>query len=301
MLYYIIMNAFPVFAILIGLLASSISPARADTASLNIVVDIPFVASLVQELVEGEDRVNSLINASDSPHTYTLRPRAVRSLQNADLVVTVAEGLSPNITRALVNVVGGRKLNLASVPGMLHLPSRGDNAANIDPHLWLSPVNVQIMVNALRDELIILDPKRKTAFTKAAATMMQNLQDFDQQQQSRWSGASSGAFVSLHDATRYFEDRYQLISKGSLFGSSHATPGVQQLIALKQLIQSENIGCVIADANTPSTWVNTLTEGLDVNAVAFDILGLDPSDVSYLSTLNRVADSFAFCLDVATK
>jgi len=167
---------------------------------------------------------------------------------------------------------------------------------NLDPHIWLSPVNVQLMVEALRDELIAIAPLRATQFKQSAARMTEQLQEFDQQQKSRWEHASNRSFVSLHDATYYFENHYQLTSKGSLFANSHTAPGVQQLKAMQEIIESENIDCIVTDALSPPGWINTLAEGSDVKVVSIDVLGFDPVGANFMTTLNQVSDSFAQCL-----
>jgi len=113
MLYYIIMKVLSVTAILVSLLATSMAPVYAKSTPLNIVVDIPFVASLAQDLVGPGEVITTLVNSNESPHTFSLRPRAVRALQSADLVITVCEALSPNITRAVSNVSDGRSFSLA--------------------------------------------------------------------------------------------------------------------------------------------------------------------------------------------
>ncbi len=304
---------------------TTLQQAYAKSTPLNIVVDIPFVASLVEEMVGTEDSIVSLINENNSPHSFSLRPRSVRSLQGADLIITVAESLSPNITQALSNITDARVLNLAGAPGMLHLPSRNQHDHNasieelekasqralanepelaytrIDPHLWLNPLNVGVMVQAIRDELSSLDPSRAQMFEQTAETMRDNLRQFDERQKNLWSNATDRNFVSLHDATYYFEYQYQLISKGSLFADTHTPAGVQQLKALKSIIKTDSVRCVVTDANTPQAWVNTLTEGLDVSSVSIDILGLYPEDANYITTLNHLADSFAKCLRLSTE
>ena len=320
MLYYIAMNVQIAIAILVSVLAMNPSPSSAKTTPLKIVVDIPFVASLAQELVGPEEVITALVTASDSPHNFSLRPRSVRALQNADLVITVSKELSPNITRAMDNVTDVRTFSLASAPGIEMLPSRGQHdhakplnnrstlaltdqyeTMNIDPHIWLSPVNVQFMVEALRDELISIAPQRAKQFRESAQRITTQLQAFDEQQQNRWKQATNRSFVSLHDATHYFENRYQLQSKGSLFAATHTSPGVQQLKLIKDIIDAQGISCVVADALTSPAWIKTLSEGFDVTIVSIDVLGFEPNDAHYLTTLNQVADAFAQCLSVASE
>jgi len=335
MLYYIIMKALTVIAILATLLVPSVAPTHAQNSSLNITVDIPFIASLAREIAGPEVDITTLLSSTDSPHTFSLRPRSVRALQNADLVVTVSEALSPNITRTLKNVADVRVVNLATATGIDTLSSRGqhdhgahnDNHAdehtgghgdnnssshkdehheerkteNIDPHIWLSPANVQVMVTTLRDELITVAPLQAELFKQSANNMIEMLQEFDEQQKKRWADTQNRSFVSLHDATYYFENHYQLNSQGSLFGVSHVSPGVLQLNEIKKILKAENVNCVVADALTPAAWIDTLSEGSDVNVVSIDVLGFDPSDAHYLTTLRQISDSFAQCLGVTTE
>ncbi len=299
-------------------------PALAEESPrLKIVTDIPFVSSLVRDIAGEEHQVFGLITTANSPHEFALRPRALSAIQNADLLVTIGPQLLPSINTAINDASNARLLNLFDAPnieiifltdGEGHHAHREegkkeqeeehakdltedstDQHANVDPHIWTDPINVQIMAAAIRDELVALNPSSKNVFTENTQRVIEQLQQFHEAQTLR-AATSTITFITLHDNVRYFAERYGLVSKGTLLASSHAPTSARHLKKLQQLLRSDKVSCVITDPNTNPRWTQTLTEGVDIPLLEVDILGTSTDDAHYLSLLTKLSDAFSECI-----
>ena len=61
----------------------------------KVAVDIAPVHSLVARVMEGVGNPKLIIPTGASPHEYSLRPSEAKSLQDADMVIWMGEGLAP--------------------------------------------------------------------------------------------------------------------------------------------------------------------------------------------------------------
>lgn len=270
---------------------------------LKISTDIPFVASLVQAIVGEQDSVTSLMSGQESPHDFALRPRDLRQLQTANLVVMIGETLSPNVARTIRDVA-------IDVPtlAMLELPELQNHIANgreheHDPHIWLDPIIVTVMATAIGDQLAKLDPIREKLFKSNAKQVAAVLEEFHNRQITRWAHRTPKAFVTLHEVSHYFQQRYNLNSVGSLFEGDHGSPSAKHLRQLQERMRASNVECVITDPNTSQRWVDTLTNGQSANGQAMsiasiNILGSTDNNTHYLNVLTTMSEAFAKCLGV---
>lgn len=277
---------------------------------LHVSTDMPFVASLVQDVIGEQDSVSSLMTGKESPHTFSLRPRDMQQLQTADLVVMVGEELSPNVSRTIndvaLNVPTLAMLELPELQEHLYRASENTEAGSkpskhvhdVDPHIWIDPIIVTTMAVAIGEQLAQLDAERADEFRQRANVVANKLQAFHDQQLARWSNQSIKNFVTVHENSRYFLQRYNLSSVGSLFEDDHSNPSVKHLKQLRESMRANNVECAITDSITNPRWVNTLVSGQSVDVVTVDILGTKDNDSNYLDVLNNMSDGLAACIGI---
>lgn len=70
-------------------------PLHADP--VKVVTDIPAVHSLTSSLMAGVGKPELLLRSGESPHDLALRPSQARNMQEADLIVWMGHGLSPQL------------------------------------------------------------------------------------------------------------------------------------------------------------------------------------------------------------
>ncbi|MBC6442524.1 MAG: zinc ABC transporter substrate-binding protein [Rhodobacteraceae bacterium] len=70
-------------------------PLRADPP--KVVTDIPAVHSIASALMAGVGMPSMLLKAGETPHNFSMRPSQAHDLQNADLVVWMGHGLTPQL------------------------------------------------------------------------------------------------------------------------------------------------------------------------------------------------------------
>ncbi|MCH4885941.1 ABC transporter substrate-binding protein [Acidaminobacter sp. JC074] len=76
-----------------------------------------------------------------------------------------------------------------------------------DPHIWLSPKRVQVMVEVIRDELSALDPDNKETYAENAAAYIEELKGLDKYLEQSFENVDH-EFIMYHPSLGYFADDY---------------------------------------------------------------------------------------------
>jgi len=320
MLYYSIMitsASKPMRAALLGVLSlllyCPVSFSAEKSQALQVVTDIPLLRSLVAELVGENGSVTSLISAQASPHHAALSPSMAKTLANADIVVWLGPTFTPALAKSIeVLAPKAERITLLNLPSLSLLPLRtaGTHSAHsrdpahptrdiaIDPHVWLDPRNLQAITLALSDSLQQHDAAHAALYQTNAMRILEQLVALDMHTEESFSQRGQRAFIALHDATQYFESRYQLTAVGTLFNGEELSPSIKDLARLRSLLVNKEVTCLLIEPSTNERWIETLTQGLSINVVPVDVLGLanPQGDTHYLQTLEQISAAFARCL-----
>ncbi len=118
----------------------------------------------------------------------------------------------------------------------------------IDPHWWQDPANAVLAVEAIRDELIAVDPQGSDAYERNASRYVAGIERLDSQIAACMSeiAADERKLVTSHDALGYFANRYDIAVIGSTIPAltTQAQPSAGETAELVELIR--------ARASTPS-------------------------------------------------
>lgn len=183
--------------------AAFTAQAKELTIAVSIVPEITFV----QEVVGGHAKILCVIPEGGSPASYSPSPKALMQLRQADLYFTIG------VPSEQLNIVGQLPETIRIVP--LH-----EAAASVypdlvlgegrDPHIWLSPKRVMVMVQKIAEEAAALDPEHKAEYEKNAQKYSEKLQAVDNEIRQIFAGTTQKMFMSFHPALGYFADEYGL-------------------------------------------------------------------------------------------
>lgn len=99
----------------------------------------------------------------------------------------------------------------------------------IDGHLWLDPQNAKIIATYISNQLMAMDPKNQSVYTKNLDKLKIRLDAIDQVITKNLAPYQGKPILVAHDAYQYFEKRYHL----SVVGSVTLTPG--EALSIKRL------------------------------------------------------------------
>ena len=282
-----------VFCALLGLLAAGLS--RAETP--KIVASIKPVHSLVAGVTDGEKGAPYLlVRGYASPHAFTLRPSDASALASAKIVFWIGPAMERFLERPLAALaVRARIVALIEAPRVRRLRSAGA----YDPHIWLDPGNAKAMVRAIVAALSAADPGNAGRYRANADRLRGRLNRLDNEIARTLEPVRSAPYVVLHDAYRYFGQRYQLNQVAAATVGSQHRPGARHLIQVRKQLRQTGARCLFREPGAAPGLAKTIVRGTSARIAVLDPIGVDikPGRDAYFTIMRRMARSFKNCLD----
>lgn len=305
------------FSAIFGLLLSG-------TASANVpkvVTDIPITHSLVTRVMAGIGMPDLIVDRGASPHEYSLRPSNAASLEVADLVFWISNGLTPWLDDALNTLARNAKvIELMDAKGATVLSFRegatfethshqhkqdedghdeDEHATgNVDPHGWLDPYNGRIWLDVIATALSKIDPTNSDIYFANATQAKADIDTVISELEETLAEFRGTNFIVYHDAYQYFEKRFDVLAAGSISLGDVSDPSPARIAEVRKKVEELGIICVFSEPQFNSELVRTVTDGVSVKTRVIDSLGtqftLGPD--FYLNVLRGIAQSMASCL-----
>ena len=290
-----------VFYLLATCIILTMALAQMVHAKINVVATIKPIHSLVAGIMRGVGEPDLLLEAG-SPHNYALKPSNARALQRADLIVWIGPQIETFLRGPIKSLASKATiLTLSNTPGLtLHkVRNAAHKHGNIDPHIWLDPLNAKAFVSSITLALARLDPSNATQYNRNAAAINTRLVELNSKVKRQLGPIKGKPFLTFHDAYQYFEKRYQLNMRGSLALSPARQPGVRHLRALKKRIIKLGIICAFAEPQFRPKLINIVIEGTSAQSAILDPLGanIEKGPELYFSLLKENARAVLLCLE----
>ncbi len=179
---------------------------------IGVVASILPLADFVENVGGEKVDVSVMVPSGASPHVYEPTPSRMAVLAGARMYARVGSGIE-------FELVWVDKL-IAINPGMLvvncskgieirEMAGEHEHGA-MDPHIWMSPLNVKIMVQNIYEGLVQVDPNNKTYYEKNRDTYLRELTKLDQDIRDGLSRVTNRKFMTYHPAFGYFAREYNL-------------------------------------------------------------------------------------------
>lgn len=175
--------------------------------AVSIVPQQSFVKAVAGSLVD----TVVLVPPGYSPENYAPSPRELIELSEASLYFSI--GVPVENSAILPKLSGiNKELKIVDLAGEAAkvYPEREFSPGHRDPHIWLSPKRVQVMVQAIARELAEIDPPNRDTYLKNAADYGRQLDELDRKITASLEHVAEKTFFVYHPAFGYFADDYGL-------------------------------------------------------------------------------------------
>ena len=288
-----------------------------DAAFPRVVSSIAPIHSLTASIMADVGQPKLLLRSGSSPHSSALRPSDISAIEHADLIIWVGPMMEQFLTKALhAAQVESYTLTLIQTPGLVLHPVRegglwpedqhGDHNddthdSTTDQHIWLNPINAIRIAEAIRDQLIAIDPLRANAYSKNYNTLEERLQAMDRRLKQQLLPVQSALYIVFHDAYQTFETHYGLNPVGAVTIDPERRPGARRLHQIRENIIKSNVACLFSEPQFEPRYIEPLAEGTTLRVGVLDPLGsqLTPGPELYFELMQGLADALVSCLDSA--
>jgi zinc transport system substrate-binding protein len=167
-----------------------------------------------------------------------------------------------------------------------------------DQHIWLDPINAQLLVHEIADHLARIDSEHADIYKANAASMADRLDALVIEIDAELAAVTSRPYIVFHDAYQYFEHRFGVSAIGSITVSPEIMPGADRIRALQQKIARLEAICLFSEPQFEPKLVATIAENTDAKTAVLDPLGtsLDKGPALYFTLIRNMAASLTACL-----
>ena len=280
------------------------SPSQ-DADLPQIVVTYSILGSLVSDVVGSSAQVTVLMPNGADPHQWQPSAKDIEKLNNADLVVTNGLGLEGGLADVIEQVVKEKvsvfvatdhiKVRLVG-EGEGADPSDADQSVGVeDPHLWMDPMTLIDVVEALVETLALAN----IDVTEQGMKVTEDLATLDNEV-GKMVGEipeDKRQLVTGHESLGYFAARYGFSLTGAVIPglSSESESAAGDLSALKEKIVEQQVKVIFTELGTDRDVVDALATDAGVTVVELST-HLLPADGSYRSFLIDLASTIVNAL-----
>ncbi|MDD5590840.1 MAG: zinc ABC transporter substrate-binding protein [Dehalococcoidales bacterium] len=277
-----------VFPLILAALLTASLPAAAvscakhaePAAELGVVVTVLPQAEFVERIGGEKVDVTVMVPPGASPHTHEPTPGQMEKLARARMYAKVGSGVefelswmdrlsAANQDMLVVDCSQGVQLQETAAE---HEGGEHEHGG-MDPHIWMSPRNAQVMVQNIALGLIAVDPDNRDYYEQNRDAYLQELIQLDQDITEGLSGVENRMFMVYHPSFGYFARDYGLTMLPIEDEGKEPTPaGLAHLI---EHAREYNIKVVFASPQFNPNGAKVIADAIDGRVVLIDPLARD--------------------------
>mgnify|MGYP002349410796 CR=1 FL=1 len=157
-----------------------------------------------------------------------------------------------------------------------------------DPHIWMSPLRVIVMVGKIAEEMKAADPANSGTYEANASEFISKLIKLDEDISVMISALTRKKIIMFHPSLGYFADDYGLEMFALEDSGKEAT--AKNLAEMTDLARSEGITVIFAQAESAGTQAETFADEIGGRVEVIDPLSGDYID-NMLSIATKIAEA----------
>lgn len=265
------------------------------TVAVSIVPQETFIKAVSGDLLD----VITMIPPGNSPANYQPTPKEISKLSDSKIYFSI--GVNAEKSNILNNMEDfNRDIKIVSLADEVSkvYPERNflaeenhshgeDKNQHLeegrDPHIWLSPKRVKVIVETIKKELIEIDPNNRKTYERNAEDYSKELDKIDAEIKDKLINLEQKSFIMYHPAFGYFAEDYGL--KMFSIEEDGKDTTVQNLQKIIELAEKENIKYIFYQEEFDDRQAEIVAK--EINGKAVKVSPLSPD---YIENLRSIVD-----------
>jgi zinc transport system substrate-binding protein len=256
--------------LLLILLLSSITFAKT-----NVVVSIAPLKTFVEKIGGEKIDITLMVPQGSSPHTYEPKPSQMKAITQAQLYFSIEVEFEKiwlekfkNQNRSLVISDVVYDMNKSTISNHHH--DEGKQCKHIhgeiDPHIWVDPIEVKHIVKNIYQTLAKADSNSSDYYKKNLDSYLKELDELDSKIKEILKDVPKNAtFMVFHPAWGYFAKRYNLTQLSvEVEGKS---PKMKALIGLMKKAKAEKVQAIFTQPEFSDKSAQLIANNLGIKVI----------------------------------
>lgn len=143
-----------------------------------------------------------------------------------------------------------------------------------DPHVWMSPVLSQNLVDSIKDSLIAQDPDNAEVYETNHAALIEELEQLDTSFSKLQEHVTKDTFFVSHAAFTYLSEPYGFEQVAVAGLNSQDEPSQKELTEIVDMAREKNIEYIVFEQNVSSNLTEVVQKEVGAEAVEMHNLGV---------------------------
>ncbi len=159
----------------------------------------------------------------------------------------------------------------------------GDHShSGIDPHVWMSPGNMEIMAEKVFDELLKLFPQHKEFLERNYSALLLEIEETGQFASDQLSAYKGETFLIFHPSLGYFADDYGLLQ--AAIENEGKEPSSAHMIKIIDMARSKGIKVIFVQQEFDRRNAEIIANEIEGQVIEFNPLSESwPDEIKNLS------------------
>lgn len=251
--------------------------------AVSVVPQETFVKKVGGDYVE----VITMIPPGYSPANYAPTPKELMDFSEAKIYFTIGVPAEKGYILPKISSFN-EDVKIVSLQNEIEetYPARYFSEESRDPHIWLSPKRVILMIDIIRRELSALDPDHSEYYEQNAEKYINELEELDIWIKNITDKITNRTFIVYHPSFGYFADDYNLEMLSLEKDGKEATPKTLQ--EMVDAAKEEGIKVIFYQAEIDSKQTISFAEEIGGKS-----LMVNPLSEDYIQNLKRMAETFS--------
>jgi len=223
-------------------------------ASVRVVTTLPELADFTRQIGGDRVKVDFIVRGDQNPHFVEVKPSYMMKLKSADLLLMIGMELemwapqlidgSRNTTLAVVDLSKG--IEKLEIPARVDA-SQGDVHPFGNPHYWLDPRNVRIMVGEIVVALARTSPGDEQFFRSNAEVYLKKLDGKIAEWEETMKPFRGNKIITFHKSWSYFANWLGLTVAEQVEPKPGIAPSPSHTVELISLVRQGKIRAIVVE------------------------------------------------------
>lgn len=307
---YLFLGLMFVFTMILGACGNSTTESNeTDSSSLTVYTTVFPLKSFAEQIGGDAVTVETIYPNGADIHTYEPTQKDMLEYAEGDLFIYTTDALDP-VSEKIRGAVEEHTVFFSAADGISeeafehdHAHEHEDEAGHededghddehghehgTDPHIWLDPELSVEMAEAIRDQLVEMDPDNESAYTENFEVLKEELTAIHTELGTITEDPVRDTVYISHESIGYLADRYHFEQVG-ISGLNNQEPSQQELTQIIEDIEAHEIPYILYEQNITSKVTDTIREETGTEPLEFHNLAVlndeDDPEATYQSIM----------------
>lgn len=246
-------------------------------SKLRVVTTYPYMKDITDRIGKDKVTVIALSPGNWDPHVIMPKPSLIAKVRRADLLIInggqLEIGWIPPIIRQANNakVMPSKKgfLDLSNFVRLIQVPDsvsreQGDIHPAGNPHYHLDPHNIPLLIDAIADKLIDLDPDNMEYYSKNKEEFLNLWKIKIVEWEKKLTPLKGTKYLEFHKNFDYFLQRFGLIVLDTIEPLPGIPPTSKHTIELIKKLKTEKVAKILHDVYHSSKCTKLISQKTSV-------------------------------------